>query len=107
MSLRTLVVVFSLLGGFPGLAQGQISCYRLGQYLTCNGPDRQSTTRTEISPDRGVITTEDDVIPYTIFPDESRERSRRLDRLLDDNRDERRRSREDHDEFLPLFLPRE
>jgi hypothetical protein len=57
-------------------AQAQVSCYRLGNYTTCNGPDNHSTTITELSPGKGVITTDRDMQPYTLFPSVQPDRQR-------------------------------
>lgn len=106
--MNTLLLALATMLTLASVADAQVSCYRLGQYTTCNGPDRQSTTITELSPGRGVVTTDHDMQPYTVFPSAQPSRSRDLNHALDqldqlDQLDTYDLYR--HDDSLSPFLP--
>jgi hypothetical protein len=103
--MNTLLLSLATVLALTTAAEAQVTCYRLGQYTTCNGPDRQSTTLTELSPGRGIITTDHDAQPYTVFPSAQPDRHRDLNHAIEqldrlDSYDPYR-----HDDSLSPFLP--
>ena len=61
-----LTVIISLL--LFGVAQGQITCTQIGQFLSCDGPRNQNTTQMDLGNGMGVITdSQGNVEPYAII----------------------------------------
>jgi len=61
-----LVLLFSLL--LAGVAQAQITCTQVGQFMNCDGPRNQNSTQLDLGNGMGVITdSQGNVTPYTML----------------------------------------
>ena len=59
-----------------GLAEAQITCTQIGQFLSCDGPRNSNTTQLNLGNGQGVITdSQGNVEPYAIFPTQPTRRS--------------------------------